>query len=203
MKAQLVYQDKIGGSISLKEEELKTLDQYTYNRFSSESEIIKEFLNLEQKAKDPKHSLIKITYVPADLPFAELYHYSLKGSILTESQSLPVIYNHNIKKPDQLNYMKDIQIMLNDVEQVKTLHDIFGGALTKEEEFQYQSGMAVNEPELYLKGLQRWISEVASGEEGYFFTRMIASGISTISQEGRATDFSLHDYCMKKNRKEK
>lgn len=195
MKARLVYRTDIDKKV-LEEMDLKQLDQFVYSNFENSNAVISSDRYKEELKGMSIDGDVYIGYCPVDLPFTDLYYYTLDGVNLTEEQMLEPYFGEHPQVPDQKKFVQDIQILLKNGENVFRFFENFFGAFSDDEKLAYQQGKISGNASFCLGGINRFISEVSRGNEGYFFTRLIRDNI-LCGEYQKGGDFSIYDSCSR------
>lgn len=175
MKAQLVYDH--GEKTVLEEMDLKELDQFTHQNFSSIEDVFGYPKYQKFFSNSDLNGSLYIDYYPLDMSLSSLTFYPTEEYDTFSKQKLDVIYSGNVSIPDQMNFLRDIRISWQENNVLSFLHDLYAFSLDEIDSLYYYQGLALDDFELCTKGFERTFRSMFSGEEGYFYTRFIRNEI--------------------------
>lgn len=182
MKARLVCENQ-GERIILEEMDLRELDQFTCCNFSDSSAIFSHPKYQSTLNGVGLDSTIYIGYFPAELSLSAAYLYPFEDAFSRE-QRLDVIYSGSTKKkPDQMSFFQDVTILLQDLGKVSKVYDLVSHHLSAEDKLRYSQGMFLRDPRVCKKSFDSFFRSMFTGDEGYFYTRLMRALILNDSDQ--------------------
>lgn len=176
--AKLVYIVD-GVAVELECMELEMLDQFTYNGFDKEEDILNSPRYKNKLVNLPKGGELKVVFNGFDVPVTALDYFTAFGNDpFKGEQSLDVLVGSREIAPSERSFRLNVARTLNNVKVVKEFHDVFIDNFTKEEEFYYVFGLTNGNPEDIFRGIKRIIGEAISGSDGYLVGRIFLDGMS-------------------------
>ncbi len=166
MKANLIYKTDTENML-LKEDDLKKLDEETYNLKNPEG--LKAKYHLENTAGN-----FLISYDANALPLETLYLYNFLDEDLETEKYLPVNFT---TRPYLIDTKRDIYTLLDDFSTLKDFYESIKGNFSASENLYFTYGTAFDNKDLCAKVLDRFLTERLESTEAYFFARVIKEAI--------------------------
>lgn len=178
VEAKLVYIID-GVQVELESMELEALDQFTYNVFDKEEDILNSPRYKNKLGDLPKGGELKVVFNGFDVPVTALDYFTAFGNDpFNGEQSLDVLVGSREIAPSERSFRLNVARTLNNVRVVKEFHDVFKDSFTKKEEFCFVSGLMSGNPDDIFMGIKRIIGEAISGADGYLIGRVFLDGMS-------------------------
>lgn len=207
MYVGLSYENS-GLILELENKSLKDMDKYTKEKFNSEQDVLNDkkyvekiglFLyenekriNLDEKGK------IVLSYYPTELPLQELYKFPSNGEDMDCVHFLQPMYKGDRMRPDQLYLVGNFQTKIKEVTVAKNLLNIFKDNFSFMEINECNLSIISRNTNRYTKQLGDWFQGLTTGEEGYFFARLINDIIEDSFEESKEKGYLNKVKCLSK-----
>lgn len=183
MRANLEYVvSDIRVRVPLETMELEDLDQFTYNSFNTESDIVESEKYKSKIGNLPKNGKVVVTYNAADIPVHELDRYAkLGGNPMAGEECVRVLVKSGGIAPTLRGVRNGMARLICSSEVAEEFYCVFGDEYSNKEKLYHLSGMMYENSDMVSSGIKRVMIDYTSGYEGYFIGRAFIERLSNFN----------------------
>lgn len=178
MRAKLEYIVN-GVRIPLESMEFEKIDQFTYNAFDTEDDIISSDRYKHLLKGLPKDGKVVVSYSPADILSTNIDNYArLGGNPFSKEECMRVLVHSSGYGTTLHSVRKKMYSYIDSPEVAEKFFEFFETEYTPKERMDHLLGMLTEDSQLVSSGIKRIMLDYTSGSDAYFMGRAFVERLS-------------------------